>query len=384
MKGKAVIPLVLGLCVGLVAVKFLVDTIQRAKGANAASKTVQIVRALEDIDSFQEIRPEQVEVIEAPDSKLAPSAERVSSTEAVIGRVTSKFIPANSPILQSMLAPDGTPPGMVGRIPPGYRAVSVKIDEVTGVAYQLKPGDWVDVIVVMDIDPAGTSRRRETIAEVILQKVQVAAIGQGMTTPQPSSGSVKPAKSATLLVRDEDVPKLHLAATRGKITLSMRGEEDTETGNPMLASSDDVFTYGKRHLMNQGSMPTAGPAKTDTGPSLVGMLLTKMMTPKVEPRPMPAQTFDGTMVQEERKPPYGVVVYRNSPGEGPVAQHIIFEDGESRTIVALHDGPIDRASAIVGAGPRVNRFEDRFNSSSRASRKRTTGSKPSSTQQEAD
>lgn len=207
MKGRAIIPLVLGLCVGLVAVKYLVQTLQNAKGSTGASEAVSVVRATQDLESFQEITAEFVELVETSDDAFAPSQERITSLEDVIGRVTAKAIPERAPVLQSMLAPPDTLPGMVGRIPPGFRAVSVKIDEVTGVAYQLKPGSWVDVIVVMDIMTGSGRNAKETIAEVILQHVQVAAIGRSATGPTDGRGSkMKPAKSATLFVAEKDVP----------------------------------------------------------------------------------------------------------------------------------------------------------------------------------
>lgn len=239
MKGKAIIPLVLGLGIGLVTVKFLVDTIRKAQASNQSQETITVIRASQDIDAYEAITADKVELVETVDSLLAPTNDRIGSLEEIEGRVAAKAIPQCAAVLKSMLAPEGTPAGMVGRIPPGFRAVSVKIDEVTGVAFQIKSGDWVDVIVVMDID-SSTRGRKETIAEVILQHVQVAAIGHTATGPTAESKSnMKPAKSATLLVREEDVPRLHLAGTRGKITLAMRGEDEQITERPPSARLDE-------------------------------------------------------------------------------------------------------------------------------------------------
>ena len=326
MKGKAIIPLVLGLCVGLVAVKYLFDTLQKAKGANADRQLTSLVRARQDIDSLELLTPDKLEVIEIRDSSLAPAHELISSLDVALGRVTAKAIPQHSPVLQSMLAAEGTPAGMVGRIPPGFRAVSVKIDEVTGVAYQLKPGDWVDVIVVMDVD-TGRARNKETIAEVILEHVQVAAIGQATNQPQTDVGAqVKPAKSATLLVPEEDVPKLHLVQTRGKITLSMRGEDDTMTGRMAKATSTEVFGYD--YLA--GGLPAA--------------------PPPVAAPPALAQTTPSTLfTPPEPEPPHNVTVYLGSITDAdPVIQQFTFENDHSRTVVALSEGPVNRNSAYTG------------------------------------
>lgn len=342
MKGKAIIPLVLGLCVGLVAVKFLVDKIQNARGSQGDKQTMTIVRATQDIDAFKALTAEMIEVITVPDSDLVPPRDRVTSVEDVIGRVTAKAIPQFAPVLKSMLAEEGTRAGMVGQIPPGYRAVSVKIDEVTGVAYQINPGDWVDVIVVMDIDTGGGSFRRETIAEVILQHVQVLAMGQGI---RPEKGStIKPAKSATLLVEQADAPKLHLAATRGKVTLSMRGEDDTINESVQIATGSDVF----QGIKKANPTPTNG-----LDAATVATLLAMANASQGDPSQLDA---DAEMA------PFKVTVYRGfttPDGITPTAstaqfdwqqiQHVTFANKNSRKILGVSEGPISSSQAAMAS-----------------------------------
>lgn len=338
MKGKAIIPLVLGLCVGVVAVKLLVDTMKRAQAANAARNTITIVRAKQDIDAYTLITKEMVEAVETSDGRLLPQVERLPSLDVVVGRVTAKSIPQMSPVLASMLSPEGTPAGMVGRIPPGFRAVSVEIDEVTGVAYQLKPNDWVDVIVVMDVESSGTGRRnKETVAEVILQHVQVAAIGQA-TTGKPGEGAskVKAAKSATLLVSEEDVPKLHLAATRGKITLAMRGDDTNIVADPPAAHSRDLG--GSLRKLQEAAAAAMAQAQTQT--------------------PAQSQTDPARVAVQpvQPDPPYAVTVYLGSPYKSlypPSVQRITFENANSGNIVDISDGPISRGAALMAGRGRT-------------------------------
>lgn len=324
MNRKAVIPLVLGLVIGLVAVKLVMDTAKRAQGSNQAQQKFAVVQAKTDIGVYEEISPGMVQVIEIGDSALAPPQERIAGVELAIGRVTAKPIPQNAPVLKSMLAPEGTKPRMVGRIPPGFRAVSVKIDEVTGVAYQMQAGDWVDVIVVMDID-SGARAKKETIAEVILQHVQVAAVGQGESNaPEPAGGkgTVKPAKSATLLVKEVDVPKLHLAATRGKITLAMRGEDDKTMEEPVVAHSSEIGT--------QGTIADPPP------------VLPKVVEKLLQPRPV-------QVAEAPQQVPYTVAVYRGtSLGNKPApVERITFESNKSPKILEVTFGSPTRASATM-------------------------------------
>jgi pilus assembly protein CpaB len=330
MKGKAVIPLVLGLFIGLAAMKLVVDTLKKARASSGTQQTVTAVRAKQDIPAFTQLTKEMVETVETSDSRLAPSADRVSSWDEIKDRVTAKAIPQDAPILKSMLAPPGTPPGMQGRIQPGFRAVSVKIDEVTGVAYQVQPGDLVDVIVVMDIESGDRGKKKETIAEVILQRVEVAAIGQSTaTSTEDAAAKVKPAKSATLLVQEADVPKLHLAATRGKITLSMRGNQDLLESEPAMAHSADLFKALRSTASALGEKLVSSASAAP-----------KSWTP-------PRNSMG------EPEPPHGVIVYRRSTAANSQTEieRITFENARSSKIIDVADNPVRRMSAMLRGGP---------------------------------
>lgn len=311
MKGKAVIPLVAGLVIGLFAVKFAVDTIRKAQAAGAKTGTVNVVRATRDINAYEKLAADAVEIVETEENVFISKEDRIESVEEVIGRVTAKAIMLNAPILKSNLAPEGTPPGMVGRIPEGFRAVSVQISEVTAVAYQIQPGDWVDVIVVMDVStPVGG---RKTIAEVILERIQVAAIGD---TTAPTSGPGKarkrPARSVTLFVIEEDVPKLHLAATQGKITLAMRGDDPVVTGAHRSATMDDLLSKKPKNQTPPGWMT-----------SMFDAVSQKPTSP----------------VQYEEEPlPHAVTVYRGGNAAQSI-ERLTFENGESSMIIDVSYGP---------------------------------------------
>lgn len=320
MNRRAMIPLVVGLGIGLLAVKFAIDTIRKAQASSESSRTVTVVRAKMDIAAHEEIEKEMVETVETSDSLFAPAKERMDKVETAIGRVAAKAIAKNAPVLLSMLAPEGTRPGMVGRIPQGYRAVSVKIDEVSGVAYQMQPGDWVDVIVVMDID-AATKGKKETIAEVILQHIQVAAIGYGDSEADAKpSKKMNPAKSATLLVPEEEVPKLHLAGTRGKITLAMRGEDDKAQNASAKAYGSEIMKGG-----TSGAAPVEAvePATPPQGAAK------KLPLPELDPHSV--MVFHGT----------------TSTDQPTTVEQITFENAHSSRIMAMAQGAPTRASATM-------------------------------------
>jgi len=316
MKGKAVIPLVLGLIIGLVAVKFGVDAIRSAKGSGQSAEKIHAVRAKVDIPEYAEITPDMVEAFSTTDPQFVPPAERIEKVDDLKERVTAKAIPAHMPILKSMLAPAGTRSGLVGRIPPGFRAVAVKIGEDSSVGFQIQAGDWVDVTVVMDVSTAGR-RQKETIAEVILQHVQVAAVGHGALTEAAASGpNQRPAKSATLLVPEEDVPKLHLAATRGKLTLSLRGEDDEINNKPPRAYGSELTSAKENQAQKQ---------------------------PKVHP----TQVAPVAPVPVEM--PHQVTVVRGFGGKS--VERTVFASDKSYQVLEVSDGMPTRASAAMRSSP---------------------------------
>jgi len=327
MKGKAIIPLALGLCVGIVAVKLLSNALQKARGSTTPVATVKLVRAREDLNAFTKITPELVEEFETVDASMFPSNEKPLTLEDLQGRVIGKGVPQNAIFLSSMLAPKGTPSGMTGRIPKGFRAVSVKIDEVTGVAYQIQPGNWVDVIVVMDVEGANRGRR-QTIAEVILQNIQVAAIGRITVGNKAGQGNVKPAKSATLMVAVKDVAKLHLASTKGKITLSMRGQGDSTDYVSEMANENDLFHNGE--------------AKPEPG----------KVTQTTKPKPSSLTNMFAQRPQPTQPDPVGMAIYTTLAKTGiTTVEQLTFEGPDSRRVVGVRSGPVtpEASSSHQGA-----------------------------------
>jgi len=234
MKSRAIIPLVVGLAVGVVAIKLFADVLRKVQQERAVA-TVDVICATGEIMPTSQIHESMVEVKPVPKS-LVPG-DIFTSVDEVVGRVARDRIPKGTPVLGTFLAPEGTPAGLATRIKDGYRAVAVQVDEFAGVAGWIKPGSLVDVAAVL------TGSGRETISKTILEKIEVLAVGQEISG---SDSNASLARSVTLLVKPEEVPRLHLAATKGKIRLSMRNDRDSSladaaetTDKDLLSSTDD-------------------------------------------------------------------------------------------------------------------------------------------------
>lgn len=234
MTKGTIIPLVMGLAIGGLAIKLGLNTIQKAK-ASARVEIVPVVVAVDDIPATAKIDQTMLKTVQTPVTPLL-GRDSYREVKEVVGRVPVTTIPRGAVVREELLAPEGTPAGLTVRIPKGYRAVSLKINEVSGVAYQIRPGSFVDVIAVMK-----SGRRREMVSRIILQRVEVVAVGRMLSTGTDPGGKSRAAKSVTLLVRDSDVPTLHLAQTNGKVTLAMRGPSDTLEADPGQASEGELL-----------------------------------------------------------------------------------------------------------------------------------------------
>ncbi|MGB9623391.1 MAG: Flp pilus assembly protein CpaB [Phycisphaerae bacterium] len=246
MKAKTYIPLVVGLVVGVLAIKLTFDYVRKARADTMSGQGAPVVRARATIPMAAEITNDMVEVVQVPKAFVPKDA--FSKKEDVVGRVTSVIVTKDLPITANLLAPKGTTPGMEARIPRGYRAVAVKIDESSGVAFLVKPGSRVDVVAVMT---SQGGRDSETVSKTILENIEVAAVGQelGNNTDKASVTT----KSVTLLLKPEDVPTLHLAAQKGKILLAMRNQVDMSSRQ--LAGTTEKKLLGREDTKAESAKP---------------------------------------------------------------------------------------------------------------------------------
>lgn len=232
MKTKAIIPLILGLGIGIVAIKLFVDKLQSARASNKTEATVDVVTASTHINSTLEITESMLEVKPWPKHLVPENTFR--QTGEVVGRVTSSPIAKGGFVSATLLAPPGTPPGMASRLEEGYRAVAIKVDEVASVGGWIQPGSKVDVICVLRPAARGASQQ----SRLLLQNVEVITVGDKIESKE-SGATVS--RSVTLKLTPKQVAKIHLAATKGKLSLAMRNPEDNSEPVEVMATDQDLF-----------------------------------------------------------------------------------------------------------------------------------------------
>src|SRR5207237_4598102 len=117
-------------------------------GAQAYTKELKrVAGAKVAIPVGTKIIPEQVMVVQFPKESTPDGA--FQSIEKLAGRVAVVNIAPREPITEARLAPEGTAGGLSAVIPEGYRAMTVKVDDVVGISGFIMPGTLVDVVVVI-------------------------------------------------------------------------------------------------------------------------------------------------------------------------------------------------------------------------------------------
>lgn len=221
MRNKRLIIAVLAaITFGLVAA---VSVKQYLLSAQAFNRTNDVVVAKVEIPVGSRIIAEQLTVAQFP-ADVTPEGAIPEISESLIGRVVVTAIAPREPVTESRLAPVGSLGGLASVIPEGYRAMTVKVDDIVGVSGFIMPGTLVDIVVV--IQPPKGSANEEMISKIVLQNIKVLASGQNIDKPKNDREVERSVRAVTLQVTPEQAEKLALASSEGKLQLVMRNSVD--------------------------------------------------------------------------------------------------------------------------------------------------------------
>jgi pilus assembly protein CpaB len=185
--------------------------------ASVATKPVVVAAA--DLELGAELRSEDVRLVQWPAEAVPENT--FSDPEQVVGRGLIAPLVKNEAVLAMKLASTEAGAGLTPIIPPGLRAVSVRVNEVIGVAGYVLPGTRVDVVATV----SPTQDQRDMTAKVILTDVQVLAAGTKIERDVEGNKPV-PVNVVTLLVDPDETERLTLASNEGKIQLALRNPLD--------------------------------------------------------------------------------------------------------------------------------------------------------------
>lgn len=190
--------------------------------SRTTGNTTQVAVAMVDISLGSRITPEMVRMVDWPSGALPPGA--FTQAKLIDTRVARTTIQRGEPIMETKLAPPGTQGGLSAVVANGKRAMTVRVNDVVGVAGFALPGNFVDILVNTQEDTAKTANNRDvSISKIVLERILVLAIAQ-----DPNRDETKPkvVNAVTLELTPEQTEKLDVARSVGTLSLVLRNQID--------------------------------------------------------------------------------------------------------------------------------------------------------------
>ena len=219
--------------------------------------TQPVVVAAADLQLGAELQKDDLAVVQFPQGK-APEGAFANPGE-LVGRGLIVPVVKHEPILGAKLASKEAGSGLPPVIPEGMRAVSVRVNEVVGVAGYVLPGTRVDVIATAN----PTNQPSDTTSKVVLANVQVLTAGTRME-PDQEKGKPVQVTVVTLLVSPEQAERLALASTEGKIQLALRNPLDQ--GAPATTGVKPAGLLGATSAVARMSVSSRPASRPRTAP----------------------------------------------------------------------------------------------------------------------
>lgn len=248
MKKVVLFALIAALCSGAL-LYFYLGSLEAQKQVTVEYDSVVV--AATDIPAYTPITSDMVTFKQIPVGYAHPLATR--SVEDVVGFVTESAVLAGEELLPSKLKQYGeTDSGLSYVVPEGMRALTIAVDEVSGIAGFLQRGDYVDVIsyttttyvpaeapVVADGETPTEDQLPQTLSTTLVaaQNVRVAAVGKSLSSVSTvEDQAVEGYTSVTLLLSPEDVMRVVQGAKSGSIVLILRasGDHTPNTQDPVI------------------------------------------------------------------------------------------------------------------------------------------------------
>lgn len=223
---RTVLVLAVALVAALTASYVAYISLQRVAAQQGTLSTVPVVVAVRDVPMGTLLTSDHLRVMAWP--ATSPVQGAITRLEDAVDRGTLLALATNEPLTEAKLAVKGIGSGLPPTITPGMRAISIKVNEVVGVAGFVVPGSRVDVLVT--IEPPDQVGRRNSETRIVTSNVQVLTAGTRIDQDTAlAEGKPIPTSVVTLLVSPEDAERVALAQNEGRITLTLRNPLDTAT-----------------------------------------------------------------------------------------------------------------------------------------------------------
>lgn len=195
--------------------------------AQAAGATNKVAVAVVDIGLGSRLSPEMIRMVDWPANAVPPGA--ITDSKLVETRVTRTSIQHGEPVMEGKLAPLGTQGGLSAVVADGKRAMTVRVNDVVGVAGFALPGNFVDILVNTQDEVAKKNTNRDaSISKIVLERIMVLAVAQ-----ESSRDETKPkvVNAVTLELTPDQAERLDLARSVGTLSLVLRNQVDPSPVN---------------------------------------------------------------------------------------------------------------------------------------------------------
>jgi pilus assembly protein CpaB len=217
---RALVMLLVATAAGLTAVVFA----SRWMVSQSSASTTRVVVATGDMSLGQRVSPDMLKVSDWPSGSVPPGA--FNDVQKLEGRVLKESLLRGEPVLEAKLSPVGTLGGLSAVINEGKRAITVRVNDVIGVAGFALPGNYVDIIVNTQKDTReANAQHDQNISKIVLEKILVLAVAQEVGRDETKP---KVVDAVTLEVTPDQAEKIDLARSIGTLSLVLRNQVDPQ------------------------------------------------------------------------------------------------------------------------------------------------------------
>lgn len=221
------VALFLALGAVLLAVRWMGE--QGGSGSRIAVATV-------DIPQGTRLLAANLQLVDWPTAAVPPGA--IIDLKLLDDRIARTDIGKGEPVLEAKLAPAGAMGGLSAVVAAGKRAMTVRVNDVVGVAGFALPGNFVDILVNLEASGGDNGARTPSISKIVLERILVLAVAQ-----EANRDDTKPrvVNAVTLELTPDQVEKLDLARSIGSLSLVLRNQIDPQPANTAGATRESVL-----------------------------------------------------------------------------------------------------------------------------------------------
>ena len=217
--------------------------------------TNKVAVAAIDINLGTRLTPDMIRLTDWPAGSVLKDS--FTDLKALDTRVTKVSLQRGEPMTESKLAPVGATGGLSAVVAEGKRAMTVRVNDVIGVAGFALPGNFVDILVSTqeESNNKAGSNKDLNISKLVLERILVLAVAQ-----EASQNETKPkvVSAVTLEVTPEQAEKLDLARSVGQLSLALRNQVDLK---PTLTDGATKQTLLYAKAAAPAVLPAAAPVK---------------------------------------------------------------------------------------------------------------------------